>query len=132
MIILDNRSVDYSIDYEDSGVYLTVNPSGKGLTKEEEVRILNSIKRKNIKGLNSAAVFDSMHGEPNDKIKIAESQKEETIDQEVDIKITDGGLKAKAILLPSLGGENLTFHGVQQQMMKRGVVFGIDEKATQN
>lgn len=129
MDLMNYESANYIINYKDDGVYLTVNSSKGELTKEDETRILDCIKRKRIKSLDTIAVFRAMHLELNNMIKIADKQKEEIIDQEIKVEIVNGGLEANAMLLPPLGGEKLSFEKAKQLINQSGVVFGIDEKA---
>lgn len=122
-------AMQYTLEYDGDGVYLWVTPHGDGLTKEEEVRILNHIKRKQIMSINSRAVFHAMYVSPGERVKIAEPQKEMVLDQELEVKIIKGGMEALAILLPADGGDKLTFEKAIKLVQGQGVVAGIDEAA---
>lgn len=119
----------YTIDYEEDGVYFTVCPSDDGLTKADENRILNLIKRKNIMGIDSNAVFNAMYVKPNERVRIADAQKEVLLDQEIAIRVKKGGMEAWGKLLPDHGGHKLTLEEALQEIQGEGIVFGIDKSA---
>ena len=70
------KLANYSIEYQEDGVYLTVFPSENGLTKEDETEILDILKRKSIIGIDTNAVYNAMYISPGNKAKIAPTQKE--------------------------------------------------------
>ena len=117
------------IDYDVDGVYITVFPSEDGFDKETEVRLLNFIKRKNIVGLDSTAVFNAIYVTPNNRVKIANPQIENKLDQDIEVKVINGGMEARAKLLPADGGEKLTLAKVLNILRREGIVYGIDHDA---
>lgn len=98
----------YNLSYDADGVFLEVYPSVEDLTKKEEIAIINHLKRKKIRDLDSKAIFEAMYAEPPRKVKIAPPQKEEPVDEELEIRIADRGMKAYAKLIPPEGGKLLT------------------------
>ena len=86
----------YDLKYGGDGVYLIVYPSSEGLSRKEEIEIVNYLKRKKIKQIDIGAVFEAIYATPPREIKIAPLQEEETIDEELEIRIADKGMKAYA------------------------------------
>jgi len=119
----------YNLKYEGDGVYLIVYPSSDGLTRKEEMEIVNYLKRKKIKQINTSAVFEAMYTKPSQDIKIAPPQEEVAVDEELEIRIADKGLRAYAKLLPPEGGKLLTVEDVYEQLKEHGITFGIDDQA---
>ncbi|NLN41713.1 MAG: DUF342 domain-containing protein [Clostridiales bacterium] len=123
------KLANYSIEYQEDGVYLTVFPSENGLTKEDETEILDILKRKSIIGIDTNAVYNAMYISPGNKAKIAPTQKEKMLDQEIKVRVVNGGMEARAKLLPAHGGKKLSLEEVIDFLNKEGIVFGIDHKA---
>lgn len=123
------KLANYAIEYKDDGVYLTVFPSEDGLTKEDEIGILDVLKRKNIIEIDTNAVYNAMYINPGVKIKIAPGQTEKLLDQEIQIRVVNGGMEARAKLLPDHGGKKLSLKQVIDILNREGIVFGIDHKA---
>lgn len=120
------KTTTYTLEYEEEGIFLTVYPAQHGISKGDETRIIEYIKRKEIKDINSKAVFRAMHTAPGQKVKVAEKQEEELIDEDIEIQIADKGMKVYARLLPPYGGKQLTIQEVEQLLNQKGIVFGID------
>jgi len=125
----DGQQTQYRLTYDEDGVYLEMAPSLQGLSKKDEVGIIEYLKRKNIKEIDSKAVFEAIYADPPRKIRIAPPQKEEPLDEELEIKITDRGMKAYAKLIPPEGGKMLTIDDVYNFLNQQGIVFGIDDHA---
>lgn len=123
------KLASYSIEYQEDGVYLTVFPSEDVLTKEEETVILDILKRKNITGIDTSAVYNAMYITTGNKTKIAPAQKEKMLDQEIRVRVVKGGMEARAKLLPAHGGKKLSLEEVIDILKREGIVFGIDRKA---
>lgn len=123
------QGTGFNIEYEEDGVYLTVSSSPDGMSKEDESIILSVIKRKRLMGINSTAVFEAMFVKPNTKVRIAQPQKEVILDQEIQVRVSNGGMEAFATLLPEDKGAKLTKEKVMQILRREGIVFGIDESA---
>lgn len=119
----------YNLSYDADGVFLEVYPSVEDLTKKEEIAIINHLKRKKIRDLDSKAIFEAMYAEPPRKVKIAPPQKEEPVDEELEIRIADRGMKAYAKLIPPEGGKLLTVEDCYRLLKEHGVVYGIDDQA---
>lgn len=119
----------YNLSYEADGVYLEVFPSSEGLSKKKEIAIINYLKRKKIQNLNSKAIFEAMYAEPPRKIKIAPPQKEEPVDEDLEIRIADRGMKAYAKLIPPEGGKLLTIEDFYRLLKEHGIVYGINTQA---
>ena len=66
----------FSLEYRDDGVFFSVSPSEDGLSKDDELNILNYIRRKEIKNVDSTAIFNAIYEKPGDEVKIADSQNE--------------------------------------------------------
>lgn len=117
----DGQQTQYRLIYDEDGVYLEMAPSLQGLSKKDEVGIIEYLKRKNIKEIDSKAVFEAIYADPPRKIRIAPPQKEEPLDEELEIKITDRGMKAYAKLIPPEGGKMLTIDDVYNFLNQQGM-----------
>ena len=123
------KLANYSIEYLEDGVYLAVFPSEDGLTKEDETEILDILKRKSIIGIDTSVVYNAMYITPGKKVKIVPAQKEKMLDQEIKVRVVNGGMEARATLLPAHGGKKLSLEEAINILNREGIVFGIDHKA---
>lgn len=119
----------FSLEYRDDGVFFSVSPSEDGLSKDDELNILNYIRRKEIKNVDSTAIFNAIYEKPGDEVKIADSQNEKFLDQDIEIRVINRGMEARATLLPGDGGKKLTSKKAIEALRRKGIVFGIDEAA---
>jgi uncharacterized protein (DUF342 family) len=119
----------FSLEYRDDGVYLIVFPSSAELTKAQEQLILQRLKRKKIEELKTDAVAQAMYTLNGLPVKIAESQVEIPIDEEVLIRISQDQMQASIMLLPPEGGRLLSFEDIVEIIKNSGVVYGIDEES---
>ena len=116
----------FSLEYRDDGVFFSVSPSEDGLSKDDELNILNYIRRKEIKNVDSTAIFNAIYEKPGDEVKIADSQNEKLLDQDIEIRVINRGMEARATLLPGDGGKKLTSKKAIEALRRKGIVFGID------
>ena len=123
------HSMLYKLSYEADGVFLEVYQPPEGLTEKREITIINQLKRKKIQDLDSKAIFEAMYAEPPRKVRIAPPQEEKTVDEELEIKIVDRGMKVYAKLIPPEGGKLLTMEDFYRLLEEHGVVYGIDDQA---
>lgn len=119
----------FRLEYEDDGIYITVSPSKEGPSKEDELNLLSYIKRKEIVGVNSTAVYNAIYANPDERIRIADSQDEKLLDQEMGIRVIKGGMEARAKLLPGDNDKRLTPMKAIELLHRYGIVYGIDESA---
>jgi uncharacterized protein (DUF342 family) len=119
----------FTIEYRDEGVFFSVSPSEDGLSKEDENNILNYIRRKEIRNVDSTAIFNAIYSNPGEEVKIADSQNEKILGQDIEIRVVNRGMEARATLLPGDGGEKLTLKKAVELLHRKGIVFGIDESA---
>lgn len=117
----------YKLEYDQDGVFLTVNDGDGKLTKDEELGIIRHLRRKNIEDLQSTAIFEAMYSAIGKRTKIAKAQKEEKVDEDVEIIISRDQMEAYIKLLPPEGGELLTLPAVSEKLNSMGVTYGIDD-----
>ncbi len=131
MVVEDEtfRYPNCTLEYDEDGVYLRISLNDGELTKEEEINILNFIRRKKIMNIDSEAVFCAMYSYSGNRVRIADPQEEVILDQELEVRVTNGGMTAIAKLLPDDGGKKLTIEKAISILNNNGIVSGIDRVA---
>jgi len=116
------------LDYREDGVYLTLLKA-----PEDPVRVIQYIRKKNLKGADSAKISACISvGSAQDE-RIAGAQQENVLDEEVALRLSDNAMEAYAWLVPGdTEGKRLDEKEILREIEARyKVVFGIQEGVTQ-
>ena len=108
--------------------YFSVSPSEDGLSKEDENNILNYIRRKEIRNVDSTAIFNAIYSNPGEEVKIADSQNEKILGQDIEIRVVNRGWRHGLLFCPVME-EKPTLKKAVELLHRKGIVFGIDESA---
>ena len=119
----------FGLYYESDGVYLELYTGrGSGHPLDTEA-VIAHLSRKNIGGLNGAAV-QALISERSGRAKIAQAQQESIIGEDILVEIKSDEMEASAKLLaPEPGGANLDFETAKKKIQSAGVTDGLDEQA---
>jgi len=123
------RSTNYSIEYKQDGVYLTVFTSTSFLDKVNENDILNHIARKKVHNYNANLISDAVKKSDGVPVKIAEAQDEVTIDTVIEAVTSQDKMQGFIIITaPEGGGNPPTIEAIIRALHDKGIICGINEE----
>lgn len=128
MKISENLDSVRVIQFEESGVYLSVFPpqgKGKPITLDE---LLNEIEHLQVKDYDEEAIKKTVLLPTGAKIKIAPPQEEVKRDGIVKVDVSPDKLQAWLTVYPPLGGRNMNIQDCQNALKENQVVHGIMEE----
>lgn len=123
----DTQPPEFSIEFTDQGVFLSVVFFNK--PTELLALILDYIKTKNVKEVDSKrikAYIDETNPEP---IQIAPPQEEVLIDEDVEIDLSKDKMQCFISLTEAYGGKEASLQDIKEKLKEYGVTYGIEEEA---
>lgn len=125
--ILNNISNQFTVIYQQDGVYLIVKPS-KTIDKNQLLgKIMDKITLKSIKNVDRKAVQSAVESANGDPVKIADKQEEVKVNASLNVTISPDKMAAYITITPPDGGSALSSDEILKQLHSRGVTSGIDE-----
>jgi len=126
---LQNADAAYGLFYETDGVYLELykeRGAGEALGVPAMMR---HIGRKNISGLDGAAV-QTLGSSRRGRGKIAPAQQEFVYGEDITVEISKDEMKASAKLMePDFGGASIEYETAKKKILEAGVTHGLNENA---
>ncbi|MCL5019217.1 MAG: FapA family protein [Patescibacteria group bacterium] len=116
----------YKLDYRADGVYFKLEADPTLLSESDKKIILETIRRKNITGLQIGLILQALQKSGLTEVKIANPQVEKLIDEELRVRISSDHMQVYAALLPADGGKLLTFDDLISILEKNAVYFGVN------
>ena len=122
-----NANAGFNLLFEDGGVYLEVYPArGSGAEQAPDL-VSKYLQRKNIAQLNALDAL-SLLRKGYGRVKVAPTQDEKILDEDISFSISRGDMEAQAKLLPpDAEGSLLTLELIHEKLTAAEIVFGIDD-----
>jgi uncharacterized protein (DUF342 family) len=117
----------FELTFKDDGVFLTVYPPLNKGKKVQISEIIDRLNRKQVKGFNEDLIEIAVLKANKEPVKIAEFQEEIKMDATVSVFISPDKMKCFIILTPPDGGNTISAKQIQDELLKNGVIFGINE-----
>jgi len=115
----------YCLNFREDGVYFKFTSDPSSLAETEKRQIIQRLKRKNLAGLQINTVLQAIYKNETMEVKIAHSQPDIAVDEEMTVRITSDQMQAFATFLPPDGGRNLSLHEINSILEEAAIVYGI-------
>lgn len=118
----------YELTFQADGVYLRVSKATGYGVAVSDVDVLDEVRRLRVHAFNASVIAEVVKKSDGLPVKIADAQKQERIDAQVEATATPDKMKAFLFLRsPEGGGAPPTKVMMMSALREKSIVFGIDE-----